>query len=220
MFFSAMSLAASRHSAEASRATTSRVKWRSMFDIERSRATLGPGKQVPPGGERPSLVISGQGADPPSGAQERLDGRIVAALHRRFDQEALAIAVDGRDRLHAPGLAVGDQAASRSDASGDLDPIPGFGMSDVVDGDVVVLAPEEGHGAIRLPRAQHSPVHMLSLAFGDDPVLDPDGPAAARVGKTRDVSGRPDALRAGPQRGVDEDAGVHLQPGLLRDLQP
>src|SRR5207253_6313624 len=200
MFFSAMILAASRHSAEASRATSSRVKWRSMLDIASAvERSWGLESKSP----RQSLVTKRMAkAESWSGAEEVLYGRIVAALHRRFDQQAFAIAVDGGDRLYAPALAVGHQAASRGDASDDLERIPPFGMADVVDGHVIVLAPEEGDRAIRLACAQHRLGRMLSLPFGDHPVLNPDGPAAARVGKPRDVIGCPDVLLSGPQHGV------------------
>src|SRR2546428_13879179 len=91
-----------------------------------------------------------------------------------LDHQAPATGLAGCDRLHAPGLAVGHQAASRGDAADDLERIPPFGVPDVVDGHVIVLAPEEGDRAIRLACAEHRLGRMLSLPFGDHPVLDPD----------------------------------------------
>src|SRR5262249_59499677 len=57
----------------------------------------------------------------------------------------------------------------------------------------------------------------LSLALGNDPVLDADALPRVRIGPSRDVAGGEDAGDARLEEFVDEDAVVGREPGLLRD---
>jgi hypothetical protein len=47
-------------------------------------------------------------------------------------------------------------------------------MTDIVDGDIVMLAPEKRHRGEGQGVPQHIESRGLSLALGDDPVLDAD----------------------------------------------
>jgi hypothetical protein len=47
-------------------------------------------------------------------------------------------------------------------------------MADIVDWDIVMLAPEKWHCGERYGLAQHIESRGLSLTLGDDPVLDAD----------------------------------------------
>src|SRR4029077_3258209 len=97
----------------------------------------------------------------------------------------------------APLALVAQQAVLGRDVAFDRDFVPTLGMTDIVDRDVVVLAPEERHRDERLAMAEHVARRGLALSFGDHPVLDANGRSAVRVRPARDVSGREDAGRAG-----------------------
>ena len=94
--------------------------------------------------------------------------------------------------------------------------VPLLRVADVVDGDVVVLAPEERHGVEALAPAEDVARRRLALAFGDHPVLDADPIARVRIGPARDVAGGEDAGRAGLEVLVDGDAAVDREAGLSR----
>ena len=109
-------------------------------------------------------------------------------------------------------------AASRaSRLPADVDAVPALGVAHVVDGHVVVRAPEEGHEVAPHLGAEDAPGRDLAHALGDDPVLDADRLAAPRVGPARHVADRPDARRARDELLVDDDPAVGLEPGLLRE---
>jgi hypothetical protein len=95
-------------------------------------------------------------------------------LHRKFRLEAVEIAVDRGDREHAAAAFVFQQAIFCRDFAVDCDLVPLFGMADLVDRHVVVLAPEKRHRVECLARAEHVARGGLALAFGHHPMLDPD----------------------------------------------
>ena len=70
----------------------------------------------------------------------------------------------------------------------DVELVPFLGMADIVDRNVVVLAPEERNGVKFLAPPEHVERRGLSLALGDDPMLDANRLAAMRVGPARDVA--------------------------------
>ena len=115
-------------------------------------------------------------------AHQGLERRVVAALHRRFDLEARAVAAEGDDGGDPAALAVGDQRVARVEAAADLDRIPRLGVADVVERHVVVRAPEERHVAVGRRRAQHVARRGLAHALGDHPVLDAHRLARSRSG--------------------------------------
>ena len=63
---------------------------------------------------------------------------------------------------------------------------------------------------------------VLALSLGHDPVLDAHELADARLRVASDVARGPDARRARPHQGVDDDAVVDAQAGRLgeRDARP
>ena len=96
-----------------------------------------------------------------------------------------------------------------------------LGVPDVVDPDLVVVrAPEEGDGFEPLPGAQDIAGGDLSLALGDDPVLDADRHPGMRIGPARNVAGGKDIGRTGLEVFVDYDAAIDREFGLLRELEP
>ena len=75
--------------------------------------------------------------------------------------------------------------------------VPVLGVADIIDRDVIMLAPEERHGVELLAAAEHVQRRGLALALGHDPVFDADALAAMRIGPARDVAGGEDFRRAG-----------------------
>src|SRR6516225_5525186 len=96
----------------------------------------------------------------------------------------------------------------RADIAALLDVVPGGGMADVVDRDVVVLAPEERHRGIALAAAEQVARGRLALPLGDDPVLDAQPLAAVGVGPAGDVAGGENAGRAGVEVFIDDHAAI------------
>ena len=115
---------------------------------------------------------------------------------------------------------VAQQAVLAGDVAVDRQLVPFLGVADIVDRDVVVLAPEERHGVELLAQAQHVERRGLALALGDHPVLDADRLAAVRIGPAGDVAGGEDARRAGLEKRVDHDAAIDGEPRLLGKLEP
>src|SRR3546814_9262630 len=81
-------------------------------------------------------------------------------------------------------LPIGHGAIVRGGIAVDLDPIPSFGMADVVDHDVVMLAPEEGDRREAFSPAEHVACRRRTLPLGDRPMLDADIVAGLGVGRS------------------------------------
>jgi len=82
-----------------------------------------------------------------------------------------------RNRCHREGAAtplVGKSAVSRLEVSFDFDRIPILRVADVVDGDIIVLTPEERHRVERLAVAQDISGRNLTLTLCHNPMLDAD----------------------------------------------
>src|SRR3569623_386102 len=142
--------------------------------------------------------------------------RRAAFLHRSRRFEAVGVA---EDRSHRQRLAVElvfKQAIVRRDLAMHDDLIPLFRMADIIDRNIVMLAPEERHGVECFARAQHIARGHLSLALGHNPMLDTYVRALMRVRPARDVARGIDSRRAGLQYSVDDNATVDVKPGLLR----
>src|SRR5438105_10152725 len=88
-------------------------------------------------------------------------------------------------------------------------------MTDVLDRDVVVTTPEEGHGLEPLAEAKHVAGSHLTLTLRDDPVLHANPLACLRVWPSSDVAGRKDARHTRFQIFGDGDAAVQRQARLL-----
>src|SRR5215471_5107326 len=152
------------------------------------------------------------------GCHRRLALRVT--LHRHFRLEALDIPVDRGDREHAPVALIAQQAVPRHDVPHDRQLVPRLGVADIVDRDIVVLAPEERHRDELLAPSEHVERGGLALALGDDPVLDADALAAVWIRPARDVARREDSGRAGFQISVHDHATVELEAGLFGKFGP
>src|SRR5262249_19093505 len=83
---------------------------------------------------------------------------------------------------------------------------------------VVVLAPEEGHLREGLLRTQHVEGCDLTLALGDDPMLDADRSAAQRVRPAGDVAGGEDSGLARLEIGIDADTAIEPEARPLGEF--
>src|SRR5215470_19857672 len=95
-----------------------------------------------------------------------------ALLHRQLRLQVLNIAVDRGDGEHTPVAPVAQQAILRRDIAFDCQCVPRLGMPDIVDRDVIVLAPEERYGRKLLPISEYVERRGLTLPLGDDPMFD------------------------------------------------
>lgn len=88
----------------------------------------------------------------------------------------------------------------------DVEAIPLFGMADIVDAGIVVLAPEKRHRGKALPLPDDVPRGDHTLVLRNHPMLDADLLARSAVRPARDVAGGVDTGSAGLQEGVDGHA--------------
>src|SRR5271166_3497086 len=107
--------------------------------------------------------------------------RRLVAFHAHLGFQALLVAEDRSDSERASVELETGETILAGDASLDREFVPPLRMTDVVDRDVVVLAPEERSGREYLAAAKHVERCNLALALGDDPMFDPDRLAAVRV---------------------------------------
>ena len=110
-------------------------------------------------------------------------------LHRQLGLQTIEIAIDRGDGEHATVAPITHQAILGLDVALNCDRVPAFGMADIVDRHVIVLAPEKRHRVEALFVPEHVGGRGLALALGDNPVLDPDALAGMRIGPARDVAG-------------------------------
>ena len=71
---------------------------------------------------------------------------VLRALEGELGLETLAIPRDRRDRQPAIAARVGDRTVARFECAVDLHRVPLLGVADIVDRDVVMLAPEKRNG--------------------------------------------------------------------------
>src|SRR2546429_2725756 len=137
---------------------------------------------------RPRRQVNGSSARPLQYPLRQLVAHHVA-LHHELGLEARDITVDRRDRQRALATAIAHQAIARGDIAFDLDVVPGRGVADIVDRHIVVLAPEERGLPEPLVDAQHVAGGELTVALGDDPMLDADAVRRISAGPAPDVAG-------------------------------
>src|SRR4051794_26372111 len=105
-------------------------------------------------------------------------------LQPPLGRQALTVAEDGSQSYHLALAQVTYRAVARRRIAVDLGAVPIGGVADVVDADVVVHGPEEGHGVELLARPEHVARRRLPLALRHHPMLDAHA-AAAPIGPAR-----------------------------------
>jgi hypothetical protein len=93
-------------------------------------------------------------------------------------------------------------------------------MTDIIDRDVVVLAPEEGDGGKSLAVPEHVERSGLSLALGYHPMLDADALTAMWVGPACNVTGRPNGWRARFEIGIHDNTAINDKPSHVCKFGP
>src|SRR5690242_19312668 len=110
-------------------------------------------------------------------------------LHFALDLQALSVAENRRNREPPVPHQVRDGTVVCFKVAVNLHAVPPFGVSDVVNSDVVMLAPEERHRVEHLAVSEHVARRGLSLTLGDHPMLDANSLSSMRIGPTRHVTG-------------------------------
>src|SRR5687767_224607 len=106
-------------------------------------------------------------------------------FHGHLGLKAFDVLEDGCGSQH-PSVALEPQEAVPSGyVAVDRDLVPSLGMTDIVDRDVVVLAPEERHSVEFLPPSEHIERRGSPLPLGNHPMLDPNVFATVRIGPPR-----------------------------------
>jgi hypothetical protein len=85
-------------------------------------------------------------------------------------------------------------------------------MPHIGEAEIILLGPEEWNGVKSFALAQDVARSSLTLAFGNDKVLDPDALTGEPIWPTRDIAGGKDARGARLKVLVDGDTAVHGQP--------
>jgi len=150
--------------------------------------------------------------------RDSLEG--TTSLHADLGLQILDVAKDRGDGEGASVAPKAQQAIPGVDVAVHGDLVPCLRMADVIDRNVVVLAPERRDGIEGLASPEHIQRRDLSLAFRDHPVLDPNGLAGARIWPARDVAGGEDARSAGLQHGVHRNAAIDLEARGLGEPYP
>jgi hypothetical protein len=141
-------------------------------------------------------------------------------FHRQFSLQACKIAIDRGDGEHAAPALVFQQAIFCRDIAVDRNLVPLFGVADVIDRHVVMLAPEKWHRVERLALSQHIARGGLALALRHHPMLNADVFFRVRIGPARDIARGVDAGDAGLEISIHRDAAVERETGLFRQRQP
>src|SRR5262249_48804772 len=110
---------------------------------------------------------------------------------------------------------VRDGAIARVERSIDFHRIPLLRMADVVQLEIVVLAPEKRYRIEPDALAEDVLRCNLALTLGNHPVLNANALTRMRIWPARNIARRINALRAGLQVFVDRDAAIERQSGLL-----
>ena len=95
-------------------------------------------------------------------------------LHCGLRLKAFKVAENRRNGSNSSVVLKAKSAIFFLNVAVDLDLIPSLCMADIVDWNIIVLAPKERHLIERRALPKHVQRRGLPLAFGDNPVLDAD----------------------------------------------
>jgi hypothetical protein len=140
------------------------------------------------------------------------------ALHRRFLLKVLEIAKDRGNRQHPAVSAIAHETIAPLDVARDFDLVPFLGVTDVIDRYVVMLAPEERDVGKSYLLSEDISRCSLALAFGNDPMFNPEILARVRIQPPRNVAGGKNFRHAGLEVRVHGDTPVDLETSTLMPL--
>src|SRR3954468_5716904 len=99
---------------------------------------------------------------------------LLVALHSKFRFQAVEIPIDRGNREHAVTALVCHRTILRLKRTVYFNGIPILRMADIVNGDVIMLAPEKRHRIKTLTPAEHVSRRHLALALRHDPMFNAD----------------------------------------------
>ena len=141
------------------------------------------------------------GAEPPLPLEQLVR---IPALQCQLCLEAHTRIAHARDRADQVSPPEDDGALPVAGIADRVGPVPPDPGADVVDGRVVVTAPEEGNRAERLAGAENAPRGRRSESLGEDPVLDSNALTGPGIGPASEVPGGPHPGHVRPKQLVDE----------------
>ena len=124
--------------------------------------------------------------------------------------------MDHRDRELLGSQPIRDGAVSTLQRPRDLGFVPVFGVSDIGEAEVVLFRPEEWNVIEGFTPAEDVVRRRLALALGDDPMLHANSLTGQPVRPACDVAGSEDALDAGLEVLIDDNAAIDREPCLFR----
>src|SRR6478609_4853967 len=129
------------------------------------------------------------------------------------------VPIDRGDGHYAAAQSVADDAVALHGIALDVDRVPFLCVTDIVDRNVVVLAPEERGRSEWCRDTHHIEGGDLPLPFGDHPMLDADAFAGDRIRPAGDIAGGVNSGRTGFHVFVDDHALVDREAGLFGERQ-
>src|SRR5215471_450309 len=136
-------------------------------------------------------------------------------FHGGFSPQTLQIARNGHDSKSSSAFLISYRTITRIKTAIDLDSIPLLSVPNIVNCDIVVLAPEEWNGIKFLALAKNVLGCYLPLSFGYYPMLDTDSFATVRIGPACGIAGSEDSGYAGFQVFIHGNPTIDGQPSLL-----
>ncbi len=139
----------------------------------------------------------------------------MPGLHGCFGLQAQQVSRDGRHSERAITLLVGHGAVSRVQIAIDLNRIPTLSVPDIVDSNVIVLAPKERHGIESFATTKNIFCRNLSLTLSHYPVLYTDSFPGMRIGPPCNVARSIDTGHTGLEVFIDDDTAIDRQTSSL-----
>src|ERR1700719_1460006 len=116
-------------------------------------------------------------------------------------------------------MLIDDGAVPRLDIALNLNCIPMLGVPDVVDDDVVVLAPKEGDSIEFFPTTENVSRRYLALTLRNHPMFNSDSVPGVRIGPPSDIARGKYPGRAGFEIFVDDDTAINCQARVFSQIQ-
>jgi hypothetical protein len=110
------------------------------------------------------------------------------SLELDFRAEAVEVASNGQRRELAAAPPIANRRVAVADAPVDLDPVPLPRITDIGQGQIVLLHPKERNRVEPFSAAQDIAGRRLALPFSNNPMLDTYSLTSQRVGPAGDVA--------------------------------
>src|SRR4029077_9803529 len=141
-------------------------------------------------------------------------GEFFAALKRYLSFEILAVTTDARDSPEFTGRAKDHRRVFGFQITGHTRVIAAAAMTNVVNVQIEMIAPEEWRDRERFAGAENIARSGLTLALSHNPVFHAD-PAGARIGPARNVARGKNSVDVRFQKRVDQHTAVSRDACLV-----